>query len=471
MKHYNRLNLDFSLNSIEERSDFIKTYLQNFNGENFNGENSNGENLENSNGKSLTNEELETCANYILWGKQADGKNAVQKKELQIETRHKTWVDSISNPGSLDGLIEDPRFSENLILYPEETPLKNVKVTFNREKELARAPSRLKIELLDLFYQIDRIEILTNFYEIQTGKRKKPPRKKLLDAFSEEELLSFELQAQRLTQFKYLKLRHLLVELRRQQYGIKDLYAQPLIRDLSGLPPRVRPENSFTFGADIEVFPLGIKTARLPIFQKGLKPKDLSQDQLKEISKLVWERKRKKEEFLKEEKNFFDFSNPQHLKFLVKFYYDLEDQALRQELHNTTQQFLETFNFYVSISNLTPIQLKVLELKKKGFKNRESVKIINREFGKKYRQNYIATIYNRQVLKALSRTVQLYTQFIENIFFIENFKTCSCCGGTFLRTKDFFTKKKTSQDGLSARCKRCDRLKRQGLLEKGEGKD
>ena len=60
----NRLHLDFQIESIEDRNKFLEEYLQ----------------REEFIKKPLTEEELETCANYILWGKDKDGKSAVQKK-------------------------------------------------------------------------------------------------------------------------------------------------------------------------------------------------------------------------------------------------------------------------------------------------------------------------------------------------------------------------------------------------------
>lgn len=66
----------------------------------------------------------------------------------------------------------------------------------------------------DLFREIDTIELTLNYYEISTGKRKLPPREKLLERFTENEKYELNDKAIHLTQFKYLKLKRLLVELR-----------------------------------------------------------------------------------------------------------------------------------------------------------------------------------------------------------------------------------------------------------------
>jgi hypothetical protein len=72
MPGQNRLHLDWALNTSGERAQFVEEYIQKINFE-------------------LTNDEKETISDYILWGKDSDGMNAVQKKEITIETRNKTW--------------------------------------------------------------------------------------------------------------------------------------------------------------------------------------------------------------------------------------------------------------------------------------------------------------------------------------------------------------------------------------------
>lgn len=67
----NRLKLDWSLNTALERKSFVDKYINTIN--------------------NPTEEELETIANYILWGKDSDGKSAVERRELEIETKNKTW--------------------------------------------------------------------------------------------------------------------------------------------------------------------------------------------------------------------------------------------------------------------------------------------------------------------------------------------------------------------------------------------
>lgn len=66
-----RLKLDFTLTTTEEREAFIEEYTRELT-------------------FTPTSEELEMMGNYILWGKDSDGKSSVQRKEIQISTRHNT---------------------------------------------------------------------------------------------------------------------------------------------------------------------------------------------------------------------------------------------------------------------------------------------------------------------------------------------------------------------------------------------
>lgn len=62
----NRLHLDFSISSTSDRKDFVDQYIQR------------PEFIR----APLTEDELETIANYILWGKDPDGLNVTQRGEI-----------------------------------------------------------------------------------------------------------------------------------------------------------------------------------------------------------------------------------------------------------------------------------------------------------------------------------------------------------------------------------------------------
>ena len=84
----NRLHLDFQLETATERREFLNEYLKRTEFQL----------------KPLSEEELEMCGNYLLWGKDEDGKNSVQKKIVEIKTKKGTW--DKKEDESLDALLE-----------------------------------------------------------------------------------------------------------------------------------------------------------------------------------------------------------------------------------------------------------------------------------------------------------------------------------------------------------------------------
>ena len=196
-----RLRLDFSLSTAEERKEFIDKYMES----------------PMFRKHPPTDDELEMMGNYLLWGRDADGRNAVQKKEVQIATRHGTW--DARKDDSLDALIESPAFNEaNIHRAMAGTAIPKIpKEKFNRARALSetRDAPLLHKTFLTLFKEIDELDLTLNFYDLNSGKRKTPPRQELLNAFSAEEIEKLRERANEMSPFKYLKLRHHLVELRR----------------------------------------------------------------------------------------------------------------------------------------------------------------------------------------------------------------------------------------------------------------
>ena len=206
MAYKNRLNLDFSLTSREARTKYIHAYLDAI-------------------PFTPTPTELDTMAKYILWGENKDGLNGRQEG-LELETASKTW-DS-KNLESLDALIESPTFNESSIRGPHNPPTKVSREVFSRASTRKSAPAYLLTVFEDLWRKIDETEFLVQQYEIDHGKRTTEIRTQLLERFSEDDLGALRAKAENLQPFQHLKLKHQLVELRREQYTIKDSYAPVL---------------------------------------------------------------------------------------------------------------------------------------------------------------------------------------------------------------------------------------------------
>lgn len=425
----NRLKLNFSLETAEERKAFIDTYITQF--------------------PDLTHAEAETIADYLLWGKDSNG------VPIGAETELKTRWTKASDTDSLDEVLENPAYS-NVQFHPltEAVPLKKTRETFNREEVRATMPDYLRDSFEDLWHHIDVNDLLINFYELGVGKREKPPRQELLDRFSEEEQVKLSLRAAELTQYQYLKLRHELIELRQEQFTLRDSYINT-INSHQGLPGLYHSYQRF--GLDLDILPLGVRAGKIGnlIFDKFFDPRALNEEQLHMISDLVWDKEK-----IESGPTTIDFRDLETLYQLYLTREDCEDQIEQEKEINFIEGNLEdiyaTLDFYESIADLTEAQRRLLRLKEKGVHNADIAEEINRDFGKSYSSNYISTIFRQKTLGKIAEAVKLHEDTIKNCFFPENFKKCSCCGRVLLLDKRNFVHKNRSRDGFTNRCKICE---------------
>lgn len=438
----NRLKLDFSLETAEERKQFLETYLVQFD--------------------NLTQTELATLADYLLWGKDESGEAI--GKGTGLRTR---WTKD-DEFESLDSLMENPNFNDLQIHTLSETvPLKKPKTVFSRAAALKNCPEDLKKTFQDLWKQIDSTDLLITYYELLNRKRTLPPRQELLDKFTLDERNSLIAAAQDLTQFTYLKKRHELIDLRRQQFTLKDSYAAP-INTLNHLP---QPQfiNTLTFDADIPVYPLGLIEGPLKpiLFAENLDPAHLNEEQLNQLNAFLIEKRKPKP------KRSFDFCAPEPVYQLFLFHEDLTDRIEEaKEAHlveSNLDKLLETLNFYIGLADLTEVQKVILEKKINHEKNVDIAGYVNRTYGKSYTANYISTIFKQKIIPKINEAASFHLETVSNYFFPENFKKCSDCGRILLLHENNWVRKSRSKDGFQSKCKRCEKRIREEK-KKGGGK-
>ena len=428
----NRLNLNFSLTKREERIQYIEKYL-------------------NSIPFTPTSSELDMMAKYILWGENEDGLNGRQEG-LQLETASKTWDEK--NLESLDALVESPTFNESSIRGPSNPPTKIPREVFNRSTTRKSAPPYILETFETLWRKIDETELLISFYELEHDRRTSPIRQALLDRFTEADLEKFRSRAQSIQPYTHLKLKHQLVDLRREQYTIRDSYA-PVI--LSQPTVQFDPFSFETLDTEIPVFPLGIKhnselsrkifrTDRFP------EPGDFSEEDLVAISNLLWTERT--------EKFFFDFGNEDHLYGLFGVLDELQDAREEENLESNLDGFLDTLECYWKLAKLEPVLEDILEWKTLKRTNQQIADFVNGKYKKTYKPNYISTLYCKKCLGDIAAVAKNHREVMENIFFPENFKRCKDCGEVLLLNEKNFVKRHRSNDGFSPRCKKCEKIMR-----------
>lgn len=441
----NRLQLDFTLVTDQERADFLNKYLQ----------------QPQFIKRPPTAEELETMANYLLWGKDpVTGLNAKQAGIVDIETKHSTWSKN-SSVESLEGLMEQPQFNEASLHPLDQVPLRAARESFSRKEALAQCPDYMVSTFTDLFARIDYLDLVLNCYDLAHGKRKTPIRPALLNKFSPEELAAAESEAASLTQPQYLKRRHMLVDLRREQYILRDQYAEPV--QLTDIPMYNKPIEPPMYGVDIPVLPLGLRqtaneASRLVFLPKhDLIPEKFSQEELTQISDLYWATKKAD---LAPTQLFFDFREHEHVYQALLQLEEMEDAADPENWESTLPHLLDTMNFYVEMAELDEVQREIYDLKVERRRNADIASIINSKWGKSYTPNYVSTIFRQKIIPKINEAARYHEKVVSNLFFEEEFKRCKDCGRVFLLDPCNFTRSARSKDGFAIRCKACEKLKR-----------
>lgn len=432
----NRLRLDFSLQSAKEREAFIEEYLQ----------------APIFQKKPPSEKERTIIADYILWGKNKDGSSSIKNGEYEIDTKSKTW--DRKDLESLDGLLESPTFSEAQI---QQNPiqLRIAKEVFSREETRAETSGILRDTFESLWRNIDEVDLEICLYEERTGKRKTPPRAQLLQRFSEEEITKAREKAAQLNQRKYLELRHLLVELRREQYTLRDSYRPSVLPKI--FVPYSEKDDRVIWGENIQVRPIGVlqnnPTSEKIFGEDFPNPKLFGEKEIRKVLEDFYD-------LAAQERIFFDFCEEEHVYQLINFYEELEESAAREDFWGLTGKLLKTFEWYRGKANLTEPQELILDLKMKKVKNQEIAARVNREFGKNYTTNYISTIFKKNIVKGICRAAKYHREIVKNLGKAKAFKVCNTCGRTLLICEDNFMKKANSIDGFAAKCKSCDKKRR-----------
>jgi hypothetical protein len=188
--------------------------------------------------------------------------------------------------------MEQPTFNEASLSPLGSTQFRTKKEVFSREEALQQAPPFIKETLTNLFREIDKLELCIALYELAHGKRTKEIRPALLKQFSEEELCTMRERITHWNQYHYLKKRHQLVDMRREQYTLRDSYRKVIF---SQGEENYQEPVTYDYDVDIEVLPLGLmhnEREYAQVFRawRELDPNSFSDNDLRFISDLYWKK-------------------------------------------------------------------------------------------------------------------------------------------------------------------------------------
>ena len=364
--------------------------------------------------ETLTKSELETITNYVLYGKDEDGTSSVDRKEIQIKTKFNSYRKDKDKITSLDALMESPTFDESSF-SSSPTHWKNVKPTIDKEKDKDIPNMR------ELWTEIERLSTIQKQNE---GKEPRQPNCPELTP----------------TQLYYLN--HLLIELRTQQYYLVD---------------SVRP-TIFAKKNKAQFHPSPVQDQlNFPILPRGLfhHKDDFYFQNPHEDKSEISAATPNEDKILEGNKPYLDFRKEEHLYWMIQFYKEIE-AAAQYHPDSILWNLLWTLDFYIEKAGLSPQQRLIVELKKNQTPNKQICEELQSQLGISHRENYISTIWNKAVRKIKDAVELNYDEWLCKDY-EKAWKQCSRCGKWYLRDPRNFVRKAKALDGLTGRCKKCDK--------------
>ena len=201
-----------------------------------------------------------------------------------------------------------------------------------------------------------------------------------------------------------------IIELRKDQYIIKNAYRKPIIptkitRSRNFLPM----DSDFTFNEEGYVIPSGVSFIDPKVVSTILcNYSSLKESAWGEFEKDIW--------------------------FIMHDFDILADKALKDY----------------------PLYEKIVEYKIDGLQNIDIQEKIQMEFGIKHSLEYISSLWRNKIPKIIASYAE--DQFLDYYYLNEEkgkYKKCSRCGQVKLAHNKYFSKNKTSRDGFYSICKAC----------------
>lgn len=373
---------------------------------------------------------------YILYGKDENGLNAVQRGETTDgNKRYSTFKKTDDKLLSLDEILENP-LADQQSLKPS-----NAKQVYTKKKpEIRRPKYDRKGNLIDpgdseipgmreLWDSIDRME-----HTIAINEGKVAP---------DETITSLLPDSYRLYQLK-----HWLIDLRRHQYYLKDSY-QPTLHFQTIDHPKAAfydwSQDCF-YWMPLDKWQARVNSALLHSVSKNLEDYEtrINEEGNVEVKWIV-------------RRHTFDWENPLHVKALINNYDALYDQ-MYEKLDAYGRTFIFDFERYRAMADLSEVRDYILTEKIKKTQYSDIVLNLQLKYGLKYNENHLCTILAKEIPEKIALAAKKYHMLIDTPK--SKCKQCNVCGKMLPRDALFFVRNKSRKDGFSSTCKECEKARR-----------
>lgn len=153
--------------------------------------------------------------------------------------------------------------------------------------------------------------------------------------------------------------------------------------------------------------------------------------------------------------------NPQHVSWLLHYYSDLKQDAWGH-FENDLWYLMEDLDNLIekTLPEQYPMLYDILIMKIDGMSNIDIGIEINKKYGKKYTNEYLSSLWRRKIPKLIAeKAEQEYLEWYYTVVKKGKWKKCSRCGQVKLAHNFYFSKNKSSRDGFYSICKCCRNAK------------
>lgn len=376
-------------------------------------------------------------ASYILYGKDENGLNAVQRGELtNSNTRYNSFRVQDDKNVSYESLVEssDPDNAKLLdtkikrdVYMKKRTTIKYPRINKKTGEILDPGDSDIP-GMVELWESIEGISRLIKVLEGTL-----PPSEDD-DVFS--------------SSYRLYKLKHQKIELCREQYYLKDLY-KPTIHwlnvDRPG-PQYVDWTSDSYYWMTQEEWQTKVQNSYSSAISKRLEDYETRQT-ANGTTEVKWVVRR----------HIFDWQDPAHVRALMNNWQPLYDM-MHDHPNTYGNTLLLDFERYRELAQLSPSRECLLECKLRQLDYEASARVLEEKCGIHYAVSNITLIITRELPRRIAQAAQRLALELDTPE--EEKKKCYKCKRMLPRSPLFFAYNANRRDGFSSNCKVCEKRMR-----------
>ena len=387
--------------------------------------------------------DLEQMGDYILFGKDEKYLNARDRKEiLQPKRRYDSWSTKDEKNESLDALLEDPNTAPEIeqkqnnngprykVFKPEIK-----RPTYDEAGNMIDVGDADVPGMVELWERIDKLQ---ERYDMYRGKI--PPNDYVKN--------------HPLTKYQLYKFGHMLIDIRRHQYYLKDSY-KPTLKFFNVAPPG---RSEFDFDCNTGLW---LRPEEWCCRKRNPKPYDLPQPALEdaiedENGNLYWQ--------LSENK--IDYENPDHILALLDNYVNLLKHSYDKPDSSTRMLCFDLENL-VEAANLDEVEQYLLE-QRVAHRNVFVIHQALIDEGYNMTELQIRDMMRKKIPRKLANAATRIRLECElNNGLIEGLE-CSKCHILYPKDTFYFARSRDKRTGFCSQCKACQKESYERRKEKNK---